>query len=1584
MVSHFEVGTRCWQPDNAEGWVSAEVTSKNVSGEQVTLELTLENGNVNTVTCTVADLEDENNPNLPPLRNPPILEASEDLTDLSFLNEPAVMHAIKLRYQQLSIYTYSGIVLIATNPFQRVDALYAPDIIQMYSGKRRGELEPHLFAIAEDAYRCMLRDKKNQTIVVSGESGAGKTVSAKYIMRYFATVQDTDKPLGHQIKSDKLSQTEEQIMATNPIMEAFGNAKTTRNDNSSRFGKYIEILFNDTPDIVGAKIRTYLLERSRLVFQPPTERNYHIFYQLCAGATEEEREALGLLAVEEFNYLNQGGEPVIVNVNDREEFLSTKKALTTIGISDDTQSGIFEVLAGLLHLGNVVITAGRNDANLASNEPSLERACKLLGIDPVMFAKWTTKKQITTRSEKIVSNLNFKQATVVRDSVSKYIYSALFDWLVSITNNSLASPEVERSATQFIGVLDIYGFEYFKKNSFEQFCINYANEKLQQEFNQHVFKLEQEEYVREDINWSFIEFSDNQPCISLIEAKIGILSLLDEESRLPSGSDDSLVNKLYANFDVEKHKKFFKKPRFGKTAFTINHYAMEVTYDSDGFIEKNRDTVPDEHLEVLLASKNKFLTEILQASIDAAKVESAQAATATANSTPKARPGGRPGALSNRKPTLGGIFKASLIELMNTINSTNVHYIRCIKPNEQKEAWKFEGPMVLSQLRACGVLETIRISCEGFPTRWTFEEFVGRYYMLVHSSTWEKSIQEISDTILNKTITQPEKYQLGKTKIFFRAGMLAYLENLRSQRLNDCAVLIQKNLKRLFYRNRYLEIRNSVIAVQSVIRARLARSRFEQLKLDIAVTKIQSAYRGFAARRGYHESRRTIIQVQSFARGFLVRNGLLEGRQQDAARKIQRTYRGFAVRKDYTNYRRNVILVQSLFRRRQARKELQALKIEARSVNHFKQVSYALENKVVELTQNLATRTQDNKKLSLQIEQLESQLASWQLKHDDLEKQIGELELEADGASEHLKKAQELEYKLADLDLKHEEAISKINSLEVEADELRNSLSNKSTQLDEAINLKQEKEESEISLNEEIKRLKEEVERLSINGLPVVSANGFINTPKQNNTNQVTNGLISRPAQQQHQQQNRTPRSIKRHSVNTPIKDSDGHSLAVSHDFSPRPASMAIPPTSSPGYFAAFGDAADDQFEPENVDTEIEKILENSDQLHLEVLEGLIRRLKVPQPAASDENPDQVLFPAHMVDLISSEMWRIGFVKDSEVLWAGVMQTIQQQVMSYRGEDIIVPGAFWLSNVHEMLSFVYLAESSVVSQQKNDVGDVELEEYILLLSVVKHDLENLEFNIYHTWMKELKKILYGMIIPAVIESQSLPGFTTSESTRFFNKLLNSTSTPLHSMDDLLKFFNRIHRAMEAYFLEYQVIKQVVHELLKLVGVTSFNDLLSRRNFLSWKRGLQISYNITRIEEWCKSHDVADGPLKLEHLMQATKLLQLKKATIGDIEIIYDICWTLSPTQIQKLISQYHVADYEHPISPEILKAIASKALQTEHDTLHLEAVSLDDSGPYEIADPRELTALQTYLPSWLPVPTLKRLVELTARNASHE
>jgi myosin-5 len=1286
----------------------------------------------------------------------------------------------------------------------------------------------------------MLRDGNNQTIVVSGESGAGKTVSAKYIMRYFATRDSSDHPGRFTNgRAGSISKTEEQILATNPVMEAFGNAKTTRNDNSSRFGKYIEIMFDAKRNIIGGKIRTYLLERSRLVFQPLKERNYHIFYQLVAGASDTEREILGLLPVEEIDYLNQGGTPVIEGVDDRAEFEATKKSLSTIGVPEDTQASIFRILASLLHLGNVKIAATRTDSSLSPTEPSLLRACDMLGIDVNEFAKWIVKKQLITRGEKITSNLTQQQATVVRDSVAKFIYSSLFDWLVDRINRALATDEVMNQVESFIGVLDIYGFEHFAKNSFEQFCINYANEKLQQEFNQHVFKLEQEEYVREQIDWTFIEFSDNQPCIDLIEGKLGILSLLDEESRLPMGSDDQFVTKLHHNFAADKQK-FYKKPRFGKSAFTVCHYAVDVTYESDGFIEKNRDTVPDEQMEVLRNSSNPFVKEVLEAASVVREKDSA-----SVSSKPMAAPGRRIGVAVNRKPTLGGIFKSSLIELMHTINSTDVHYIRCIKPNEAKEGWKFEGPMVLSQLRACGVLETVRISTAGYPTRWTYEEFALRYYMLCHSSQWTSEIKEMCHAILRKALgdishQKQDKYQLGLTKIFFRAGMLAFLENLRTSRLNECAIMIQKNLRCKYYRRRYLEARESILTTQALVRGFLARHRAEEARQVKAATTIQRVWKGQRERKRYNKIRSNLVLFESVAKGFLCRRNIMDTILGNAAKTIQRAFRSWRQLRAWRQYRRKVVLVQNLWRGKKARQQYKKLREEARDL---KQISYRLENKVVELTQSLGTLKRENKSLLGQLENYDSQLKSWRSRHNALENRSKELQAEANQAGITAARLSAMEEDMTKLQQNHNEALATIKRLQEEEKISRESIRSADLELGKLRESNTNHETEKASLRQQITELQDQLEYARKSG-PLNGVNGDLQNG--NAVQAPVNGLINLVS-------SKKPKP-KRRSAGAEKIETDRFSGA----YNPRPVSMAVPNSTAIRQNLSgttFSSGLD------SIETELENLLSEEEDLNEEVTMGLIRNLKIPLPGSNPPPTEkEVLFPSYLINLVTSEMWNNGFVKESERFLANVMQSIQQEVMQHDGDDAINPGAFWLSNVHEMLSFVFLAEDWYEAQKTDNY------EYDRLLEIVKHDLESLEFNIYHTWMKVLKKKLYKMIVPAIIESQSLPGFVTSETNRFLGKLLPSNNTPAFSMDNLLSLLNNVFKAMKAYYLEDSIVTQTITELLRLVGVTAFNDLLMRRNFLSWKRGLQINYNITRIEEWCKSHDMPEGTLQLEHLM----------------------------------------------------------------------------------------------------------------------
>lgn len=1576
MSATYEPGTRCWFPDKKLGFIAAEVSgNEKLENNKIKLTLKFENGD-EPKELILASLDEEKEKNLPALRNPPILEAAEDLTSLSYLNEPAVLQAIKVRYAQLNIYTYSGIVLIATNPFQKVDQLYSPDIIQAYAGKSRGEMEPHLFAIAEDAYRCMKRDNKNQTIVVSGESGAGKTVSAKFIMRYFASVETNDESTPNVMSSTHdhtdMSEVEKQILATNPIMESFGNAKTTRNDNSSRFGKYLEILFDKDTSIIGARIRTYLLERSRLVFQPTSERNYHIFYQLLEGLTEDQKAELSLTTVEDYSYLNQGGDSKIPNVDDKKEFVDTSNALSLIGINEEIQFEVWRILAALLHLGNIQITATRNDALLASDEPNLLLACKLLGLDAGEFAKWIVKKQIVTRSEKITTNLSHNQAMVARDSVSKFIYSYLFDWLVNFVNNDLCAPEILQHYKTFIGVLDIYGFEHFKTNSFEQFCINYANEKLQQEFNQHVFKLEQEEYVKEKIEWSFINFSDNRPCINLIEARLGILALLDEESRLPAGSDESWTQKMYQQLDKPPTNDFFKKPRFGGNKFVVSHYAIDVEYDSEGFIEKNRDTVSDGHLETLKETTNTRLKDIIDTveRLNEEVQKQKEAEAAAAKPKPKfgaGRAAGFGAKTVNRKPTLGSIFKKSLIDLMSTINSTNVHYIRCIKPNEQKKAWEFDSLMVLSQLRACGVLETIRISCAGFPTRWTYEEFAQRYHILVSSEFYvdvlngkkssPEDVRALCNKILQVTVQDSQKYQLGETKIFFKAGMLGYLEKLRSNRLNSAAVLIQKNIRARVYRQQFLQIRASIVKLQALVKGYNRRKRIRQEIEEHSAIVLQTFFRGFLARRNFALARKTIIDIQCIFRAKKAKQSTIDLRERQAAVVIQNAWRSFAGRLEFRNYVKAAVLIQSCIRRKLAYRELQKLKEEAKSVNHLQEVSYRLENKVIELTQSLTAKIGDNKKLTLEIETLQKKLQDNQSNRAMLnarEKEFNDTLNATKG--EYISQIDALNADLAQTKLNYKESEGKLKRLLKEQSELKETVQQNIEELNQARDQLAKYDNNEQDLKKTITQLKQEIIALTGQGLGqqavsdhLRSGNGFGKAAYFGN-------------------------SKNRHSMTgSAWADSRG----IGGDFGPRPVSVM--PVSN---------KEEDSNNLDAINEELWKMLQDSKTLHKEIIDGLLKGLKIP-PAnvAADLTRKEVLFPARIIIIILSDMWRLGLTKDSEDFLGEVLSVIQTIVTGLKDEDVVPYGAFWLSNTHELYSFVSYAQSTIIANDNisSELSEREYNEYLNLVAVVKEDFESLSYNIYNLWMKKMEKDLEKKAVSAVVLSQSLPGFMAQESSPFLSKVFSQGVQ--YKMDDIISFFNNVYWSMKTYFIEAEVQNEVITELLRFVDAICFNDMIMRRNFLSWKRGLQLNYNVTRLEEWCKSHDIVEGSSYLVHLLQAAKLLQLRKNTMEDIEIIYEICYALKPSQIQKLVSQYFVADYEAPIAPEVMQVVADKVKRNSAGSNDdfFEPVN-NDSGqfedPFRRVDLRPFVRLEAYVPAWLSLPNVRRIIELVAKNAA--
>uniref|UniRef100_A0AAQ4QYX5 Myosin VAb n=1 Tax=Gasterosteus aculeatus aculeatus TaxID=481459 RepID=A0AAQ4QYX5_GASAC len=883
---------RVWLPDARDVWKSAELTKDYRPGD-LKLSVQLEDG------TEVEHKIDPRTNNLPPLRNPNILVGENDLTALSYLHEPAVLHNLKVRFiDSKLIYTYCGIVLVAINPYESLP-IYEADIINAYSGQNMGDMDPHIFAVAEEAYKQMARDERNQSIIVSGESGAGKTVSAKYAMRYFATVSC----------SSSEASVEERVLASNPIMEALGNAKTTRNDNSSRFGKYIEIGFDQKHCIIGANMRTYLLEKSRVVFQADEERNYHIFYQLCASSHLPEFKAFKL------------------------------------GIGESDQMAIYQIIAAILHLSNVEVKDQSAERSSISPENAhLVVFCELMGVPCEEMAHWLCHRKLKTTTETFVKPVSKINAVNGRDALAKHIYARVFSWIVCSVNNALKSAAKQSS---FIGVLDIYGFETFDVNSFEQFCINYANEKLQQQFNLHVFKLEQEEYLREEISWTLIDFADNQPCIDLIEAKLGVLDLLDEECKMPKGSDDTWAQKLYNT--LLKQNAHFDKPRMSNRAFIVHHFADKVEYQCDGFLEKNKDTVNED-----LSLPSSFQDD--------------EKATSSRNT--RASVTGRAGqSQRDNKKTVGLQFRQSLHLLMDTLNATTPHYVRCIKPNDNKSPFIMDPVRAVQQLRACGILETIRISAAGFPSRWTYQEFFSRYRVLMKQKDVFHDGKQTCKNLLEKLVKH--LYQFGKNKIFFRAGLVAYLEKLRSDKLRMACVRIQKTIRCWLARKKYLRMRECAITIQRHVRGHQARCYVMFLQRTRAAVIIQRNLRMWVTRTRYQQLRSAAIAIQCFLRAYMARKQYYKLVFERKAVVIQKWIKGWQARAHYKRTMAAIVLLQSCVRRMKAKKELKNLKVEARSVERIKKLNVGMENKIMQLQHKINEQHKDNRELSERLNFME-------------------------------------------------------------------------------------------------------------------------------------------------------------------------------------------------------------------------------------------------------------------------------------------------------------------------------------------------------------------------------------------------------------------------------------------------------------------------------------------------------------------------------------------------------------------------------------------------------------------------------------
>lgn len=896
------VGSHVWAEDPELAWIDGEVID--IKGSDATIVTT----NGRTIFAAISSIYPKDT------EAPPA--GVDDMTKLAYLHEPGVLYNLASRYTLNEIYTYTGNILIAVNPFRRLPHLYDTSMMEQYKGAAFGELSPHLFAVADTCYRAMINEHGSQSILVSGESGAGKTETTKMLMGYLAFMGGRSGTEGRTV--------EQQVLESNPVLEAFGNAKTVKNNNSSRFGKFVEIQFDKHGKISGAAVRTYLLERSRVCQVSDPERNYHCFYMLCS-APPEDLKKYKLGDPRSFHYLNQTNCYEVANVDDAREYLETRNAMDVVGINQDEQDAIFRVVAAILHLGNIDFIKGKDiDSSKLKDEKShyhLQTAAELLMCDKKALEDSLCKRVIVTPDGNITKPLDPAAATTSRDALAKTIYSRLFDWIVDKINSSIGQ---DPEAKSIIGVLDIYGFESFKINSFEQLCINLTNEKLQQHFNQHVFKMEQEEYTREEIDWSYVEFVDNQDVLDLIEKKPGgIIALLDEACMFPKSTHETFAQKMYQTYKAHKR---FSKPKLARTDFTINHYAGDVTYLADQFLDKNKDYVVAEHQDLLTASKCPFVANLFPALPEETSKQS-------------------------KFSSIGTRFKQQLQSLMETLNTTEPHYIRCIKPNAVLKPGIFENFNVLNQLRCGGVLEAIRISCAGYPTKRTFDEFLDRFGMLAPDVLDGSDEKSACIAICDKMGLRG--YQIGKTKVFLRAGQMAELDARRAEILAHAARRIQRQIRTHLTRKEFTTLRKATIHIQKLWRAQLARNLYEYMRREAASIKIQKHVRACAARKSYIKLKTAAIVIQMGMRAMAARNEFRTRRRNKAATIVQTQWRRYHAISAYKQQKKASLTLQCLWRARVARKELRKLRMAARETGALKEAKDKLEKRVEELTWRL-------------------------------------------------------------------------------------------------------------------------------------------------------------------------------------------------------------------------------------------------------------------------------------------------------------------------------------------------------------------------------------------------------------------------------------------------------------------------------------------------------------------------------------------------------------------------------------------------------------------------------------------------------
>ncbi|KAH9699047.1 Myosin-11 [Citrus sinensis] len=1479
------VGSHVWVEDPEEAWIDGQVLK--ITGKDVEVQTTKGKKVVaNLSKIYPKDMEEP-------------AGGVDDMTKLSYLHEPGVLRNLKTRYELNEIYTYTGNILIAINPFQRLPHIYDGHMMQQYKGAPFGELSPHVFAVADVAYRAMVNEGKSNSILVSGESGAGKTETTKMLMRYLAFLGGRTATEGRTV--------EQQVLESNPVLEAFGNAKTVRNNNSSRFGKFVEIQFDKQGRISGAAIRTYLLERSRVCQISSPERNYHCFYLLC-NAPQEEVERYKLGNPKTFHYLNQSTCFELVGVSDAHDYLATRRAMDIVGISEKDQEAIFRVVAAILHIGNIEFSKGKEvDSSIPKDDQAkfhLKTAAELLMCDPVALEDALCKRIMITPEEVIKRSLDPQSALVSRDGLAKTIYSRLFDWLVDKINSSIGQDPNSKS---LIGVLDIYGFESFKSNSFEQFCINFTNEKLQQHFNQHVFKMEQEEYTKEEIDWSYIEFVDNQDVLDLIEKKPGgIIALLDEACMFPKSTHETFANKLYQTF--KSHKRFVK-PKFSRTDFAIAHYAGEVMYQSDQFLDKNKDYVVPEHQDLLSASNCPFVAGLFPP---------------LPEETSK----------SSKFSSIGSRFKLQLQQLMDTLNSTEPHYIRCVKPNNLLKPAVFENANIMQQLRCGGVLEAIRISCAGYPTRRPFFEFLNRFGLLAPEFLEGNYDEKVAcKKILEKKGLQG--FQIGKTKIFLRAGQMAELDARRAEILSSAAKTIQRRIRTHIARRRFIALREATIVLQSLCRGRLACRVFDSMKKEAAAVKIQKHIRRYDARTAYKRLHVSTLVLQTGLRTMAARKEFRFRKQTKAAIIIQARWRCHKATAYYKRLKRGSIKAQTRWRGRIARRELRKLKMAARETGALKEAKDKLQKTVEDLT----WRIQLEKRLRTDLEEAKAQEVA------KLQNSLQEMQAKLDEANASLVKEREAAKKAieeAPPVVKEKEVLvedtKKIESLTAEVEGLKTALESEKKRADETERKSKEAQETSeekqkkldetekkvIQLQESLTRLEEKLANLESENQVLrqqavsIAPNKFLSGRSRS--------IIQRGADSGH-----IPGDAK--------STLDLHSSSINHR------------------------------DPLEIEEKPQKSLNEKQQENQELL---IRN----RPIAAC-----IIYKCLL-------QWR-SFEVERTSVFDRIIQTIGNAIETQDNNDIL---AYWLSNASTLLLllqrtlkasgaagmapqrrrsssatlFGRMTQSfrgtpqgvnlSLINGGVNGGVDtlrqVEAKYPALLF---KQQLTAYVEKIYGMIRDNLKKEispLLGLCIQAPRTSRAslVKGSSRSVANSAAQQAL------IAHWQGIVKSLGNFLNTLKANHVPPFLVRKVFTQIFSFINVQLFNSLLLRRECCSFSNGEYVKAGLAELEHWCyKATDEYAGSAwdELKHIRQAIGFLvihQKPKKTLD--EISHDLCPVLSIQQLYRISTMYWDDKYgTHSVSSDVISNMRVLMTEDSNNAVSNSFLLDDDSSiPFSVDD----------------------------------